>query len=46
MTVRTFITDHLKSWFIALIIGVPVLALITWIYYSLEKDSGSMPGGS
>lgn len=37
MTVRTFITDHLKSWFIALIIGIPVLALITWIYYRLGK---------
>jgi len=35
MTVRIFITDHLKSWFIALIVGIPVLALITWIYYRL-----------
>ena len=33
MTVRTFITDHIKSWFIALIIGIPVLGLITWFYY-------------
>ena len=33
MTIRTFITDHLKSWFIALLVGVPVLGLITWIYY-------------
>ena len=33
MTSRTFITDHLKSWFIALIVGAPVLALITWFYY-------------
>jgi STE24 endopeptidase len=33
MTHRTFITDHLKSWFIALIIGIPVLGLITWLYY-------------
>lgn len=33
MTVRTFITDHIKSWFIALLIGVPVLGLITWFYY-------------
>ena len=33
MTHRIFITDHLKSWFIALIIGIPVLGLITWLYY-------------
>jgi STE24 endopeptidase len=33
MTFRTFITDHIKAWFLALIIGVPVLGLITWFYY-------------
>jgi len=33
MTIRTFITDHIKSWFIALIIGAPVLGLIVWFYY-------------
>jgi len=33
MTIRTFATDHIKSWFIALIIGLPVLGLITWFYY-------------
>jgi STE24 endopeptidase len=33
MTTRTFITDHFKSWFIALLVGVPVLGLITWFYY-------------
>jgi STE24 endopeptidase len=33
MSVRTFITDHIKSWFIALIVGIPVLGLITWFYY-------------
>jgi STE24 endopeptidase len=33
MTVRTFITDHLKSWFIAVLVGMPVLGLITWFYY-------------
>jgi STE24 endopeptidase len=33
MKIRTFITDHIKSWFIALLVGVPVLALITWFYY-------------
>jgi STE24 endopeptidase len=33
MTIRTFITDHVKSWFIVLIIGIPVLGLITWFYY-------------
>jgi len=38
MTVRTFITDHLKSWFLAVLIGAPLLALITWIYYSTGKN--------
>jgi hypothetical protein len=33
MTTRIFITDQLKSWFIALLVGIPVLGLITWIYY-------------
>jgi STE24 endopeptidase len=33
MTTRTFITDHIKSWFLVLIIGIPVLGLITWFYY-------------
>ena len=33
MTFRTFITDHIKSWFLVLLIGVPVLGLITWFYY-------------
>jgi len=33
MTIRTFITDHIKSWFIVLIVGIPVLGLITWLYY-------------
>jgi len=33
MKPRTFITDHIKSWFLALIIGIPVLGLITWFYY-------------
>ncbi|MGA1976628.1 MAG: M48 family metallopeptidase [Bacteroidales bacterium] len=33
MTTRIFITDHIKSWFIALIVGIPVLGLITWFYY-------------
>jgi STE24 endopeptidase len=33
MTFRIFVTDHVKSWFIALLIGVPVLGLITWFYY-------------
>jgi STE24 endopeptidase len=32
-SVRTFITDHFKSWFIALLVGAPVLGLITWFYY-------------
>jgi STE24 endopeptidase len=33
MTIRTFVTDHIKSWFLALLIGIPVLGLITWFYY-------------
>jgi STE24 endopeptidase len=33
MTIRTFITDHIKSWFIAVLVGAPVLGLITWFYY-------------
>jgi STE24 endopeptidase len=37
-TLRTFITDHIKSWFIALLIGVPVLGLITWFYYKTGKN--------
>ena len=38
MTLRTFITDHIKSWFIALLVGVPVLGLITWFYYKTGKN--------
>jgi STE24 endopeptidase len=38
MTIRTFITDHFKSWFIALLIGIPVLGLITWFYYKTGKN--------
>jgi len=33
MSVRTFFTDHIKSWFIALLVGIPVMGLITWFYY-------------
>lgn len=38
MTIRTFITDHIKSWFIALLVGGPVLGLITWFYYKTGKN--------
>ncbi len=38
MTPLTFITDHLKSWFIALLVGVPVLGLITWLYYKTGRS--------
>lgn len=38
MTVRTFITDHIKSWFIAVLIGAPVLGLITWFYYKTGEN--------
>lgn len=33
MKFRTFFTDYLKSWLIALIVGLPVLGLLTWFYY-------------
>ncbi|NLN31572.1 MAG: M48 family metallopeptidase [Bacteroidales bacterium] len=33
MKSRTFFTDYLKSWLIALIVGLPVLGLLTWFYY-------------
>ena len=38
MTIKTFITDHLKSWLIAILIGIPVLSLITWFYYKTGKN--------
>ena len=38
MTLRVFITDHLKSWFIALLVGIPVLGLITWLYYRIGSQ--------
>jgi STE24 endopeptidase len=37
MTIRTFITDHLKSWALVLLIGIPVLGLITWFYYKTDE---------
>ncbi len=38
MTIKTFITDHIKSWLLALLVGVPVLGLITWFYYRTGKN--------
>ncbi len=38
MSFRTFITDHIKGWLIALLIGAPVLGLITWFYYKTGKN--------
>lgn len=38
MTIRTFITDLFKSWFIALLVGAPVLGLITWFYYRIGSS--------
>jgi STE24 endopeptidase len=38
MSLRIFITDHIKSWFIALLIGIPVLSLLTWFYYKTGKS--------
>jgi STE24 endopeptidase len=37
-TLGIFITDHIKSWFIVLLVGVPVLGLITWFYYKTGKN--------
>jgi STE24 endopeptidase len=37
MTLRTFITDHIKSWFLAVVVGAPVLGLISWFYYLTGK---------
>ena len=38
MTIRTFITDHIKSWFIAIMVGAPVLGLITWVFYKTDSS--------
>ncbi len=38
MTIRTFITDHFKSWFLAVLVGIPVLGLITWFYYKTSHN--------
>ncbi|HNW57442.1 MAG TPA: M48 family metallopeptidase, partial [Bacteroidales bacterium] len=38
MTIKTFITDHLKSWLIMVLIGIPVLGFITWVYYKTGKN--------
>jgi STE24 endopeptidase len=38
MTLRIFIIDHFKSWLIAIIIGAPVLGLITWLYYKIGSN--------
>ncbi len=37
-TIRVFVTDHIKSWFIALLIGAPLLGLITWLYYGIGHN--------
>ncbi len=29
----TFFADHLKNWLLVIVLGGPLLALITWIYY-------------
>ncbi len=38
MTAKTFISDHLKGWLIAVFVGVPVLGLITFFYYKTGKN--------
>jgi len=36
-TPKTFLLDKLKSWLLAALIGLPLLALIVWIYYLTGK---------
>jgi STE24 endopeptidase len=38
MSIKTFIFDHIKGWFIAILVGAPVLGLITWFYYKTGKS--------
>ena len=38
MTPKIFFTDHLKSLLLAVIIGAPVLGLVTWFYYKTGSD--------
>ena len=38
MTLKIFITDHLKSWLIAIIIGAPILGFITWLFYKTGSN--------
>ena len=38
MTPKIFFADHLKSLLLAVIIGVPVLGLVTWFYYKTGSD--------
>ncbi len=37
MSVRTFITDNIKSLIVAIVIGAPVISLITWFYYKTGR---------
>jgi len=32
-TPQIFLSDHIKGWLLAIIIGGPILAFVTWIYY-------------
>jgi len=36
-TPKIYITDKIKSWFLSIIIGGTLLALITWFYYSTRE---------
>lgn len=38
MTIKTFVLDKLKGWFLAVVIGIPILYLVTWLYYKFESD--------
>ena len=38
MTLKIFIADHFKSWLIGIIIGAPVLGLITWLYHKTGSN--------
>jgi STE24 endopeptidase len=33
-SVKTFISDHIKTWLMAVVIGAPVFGVITWFYYN------------
>jgi STE24 endopeptidase len=38
MTLKTYLLDKLKSYFLAIVIGLPVLYLIIWLYFKFGSD--------